>query len=270
MLCFAAIVPHPPIIIPEIGQNDLCGAEKTINALLRLSLLFSAARIDTVILLSPHAVILHDRIALGHASRGEGSFDFLGFPGVAQQYSNDTSLILDIRSYAAASKVATELYRSPELEDAVKLDHGILVPLYYFQKAVQRSFQIAVCSISDFTVNKHFSFGKALRSAIDAYPDKRIAVVASADLSHRLNDQTPYGFHADGKVFDEMLRHLLLEKNLEKIVQIDRDLVENAAACGYLPIVTLLGCLSFSDFSPELLSYEAPWGIGYAVMNMGL
>lgn len=269
MLSFACIVPHPPIIIPEIGGEEILPAEKTINALLRLSLLFAASRADTVLLISPHAVILHDRIAVGYGSLGKGTFGTLGYPDLSQSYAYDSSLVTEITHSAFHKKIQTDSYVTEKQENSVELDHGALVPLYYFSKAYPQPFQVTLSSISDFSSIKHFHYGEALREAIEK-SEKRIAVVVSADLSHRLSAETPYGFHASGEIFDRTLRELIKSKNSEKIVHMDKQLVDEAAACGYQPIVTLMGLLNNTSFEPDIISYEAPWGIGYVVANMKL
>ena len=69
MLSFAAIMPHPPIIVPEVGGNEVKKTEKTINALLKLGLVFRETMPEIVFLVSPHALILHDRIALGFGKK---------------------------------------------------------------------------------------------------------------------------------------------------------------------------------------------------------
>jgi AmmeMemoRadiSam system protein A len=45
----------------------------------------------------------------------------------------------------------------------------------------------------------------------------------------------------------------------------DPDLREAAAECGLNSFIIMSGALDGSEFDSELLSYEAPWGIGYGV-----
>jgi len=47
----------------------------------------------------------------------------------------------------------------------------------------------------------------------------------------------------------------------------DKNLVEEAGECGYRSIIILLGALDGLDWKPEILSYEAPFGVGYLVAN---
>ena len=89
MLCFSAITPHPPIILPEIGKKDVVVTEKTINAMLKLSLAFAESKPDIVIVVSPHAILLHDRIAISYAKYLEGDLGQFGHPEIKQEYKID-------------------------------------------------------------------------------------------------------------------------------------------------------------------------------------
>jgi AmmeMemoRadiSam system protein B len=124
-------------------------------------------------------------------------------------------------------------------------------------------------SFSDFSIQKHFQYGQILKKVIDR-SKKRIAVIASGDMSHRLKEDGPYGFHPAGPQFDKTIMTLLQQKNSEKIIHLPSSLVDEAGECGYRSIAILMGILQDIDFTPQILSYEGPWGIGYLVANMKL
>jgi aromatic ring-opening dioxygenase LigB subunit len=266
MIVFAAITPHPPIILPEIGKKDIVMAEKTINAMLSLSLAFAASKPDIVLVISPHAVLLHDRIAIGYGKQYEGDFGTFGHPDISQTFVGNTTLVDDILHQAFQDKIPMEPYT--QQDGTVPLDHGAMVPLYYFSKAYH-SFDLVLSSFSDFSIQKHFQYGQILKKVIDR-SKKRIAVIASGDMSHRLKEDGPYGFHPAGPQFDKTIMTLLQQKNSEKIIHLPSSLVDEAGECGYRSIAILMGILQDIDFTPQILSYEGPWGIGYLVANMKL
>ncbi len=75
MLKFAAICPHPPILLPSVGsKEDRSKLKKTLESLDYLAGEFKAAKADTIIISSPHPdwgfnVPLY---FLAHRSLGEG------------------------------------------------------------------------------------------------------------------------------------------------------------------------------------------------------
>lgn len=267
MLCFASICPHPPIILPEIGKKDVVVTEKTINAMLKLGLLFAQSKPDIVFVISPHAVLLHDRIAIGYGETVIGDFSQFGHSEVTMQFEGDKTIIDKLQKESYKSKIQLEPYAGHN--EVVPLDHGAMVPLYYLSKAYEKSFSLVLSSFSDFTIMKHFEYGKVIRKVIDTI-DKRIAVIASGDMSHRLKEDGPYGLHPSGPLFDKTFVDLLKVGNIEQILNIKESLLDEAGECGFRSFVTLLGILDGSDYTPEILSYEGPWGVGYLVSHFKL
>ncbi len=99
-------------------------------------------------------------------------------------------------------------------------------------------------------------------------PEEKNVLIASGDLSHRLKEEGPYDFHPDGEKFDKELLSGLKNKDIEKITNLDT-LYPEAGECGLRSICFILGILEASkiNYRPEVLSYEAPFGVGYLVAN---
>ena len=112
--------------------------------------------------------------------------------------------------------------------------------------------------------SKHVDFGVLLKEAIFSL-DKRYAIIASGDLSHRLSLNAPAGFSPKAKEFDKKLIQLLKKKSLDGILNIEPDLIEDAGECGLRSILILLGVIKKMNYEFEVLSYEAPFGVGYLV-----
>jgi len=64
MLTFAAITPHPPILIPSIGKENTKRIQKTSEAMEELEKKLHAAKPDTIIVISPHGAILPDAFSV--------------------------------------------------------------------------------------------------------------------------------------------------------------------------------------------------------------
>ncbi len=102
-----------------------------------------------------------------------------------------------------------------------------------------------------------------------SHSDLKIALIASGDLSHVLREDGPYGFHSDGPKFDKTLIESLKNKDINTILKLD-ELYPEAGECGLRSFCFMLGILDSAklDWKPEILSYEAPFGVGYLVANL--
>ena len=56
----AVMVPHPPIIIPEIGKGEEKKIQNTINAYHQTARRIASWKPDTIVLLSPHQIMYGD------------------------------------------------------------------------------------------------------------------------------------------------------------------------------------------------------------------
>lgn len=110
----------------------------------------------------------------------------------------------------------------------------------------------------------HYAWGKDIASRLK---DKRLAWIASGDMSHRLCEDGPYGFHTLGPKFDKKFIELLKAKDIEGILNLDPELVEGAGECGLRSFYMMLGALTKEKtrWQSEILSYEGPFGVGYLV-----
>jgi len=141
-------------------------------------------------------------------------------------------------------------------------DWGFDVPLFFLAKDFKGEIKKILIGLGDprdyFERGKNFQTGKG-----------RIAIIASGDLSHCLREDGPYGFHPDGPKFDKEFIQALKSKDLEKIFQLDR-LYPQAAECGLRSFCFALGILEGNnvDWHPKILSYEAPFGVGYLVARL--
>jgi AmmeMemoRadiSam system protein B len=113
----------------------------------------------------------------------------------------------------------------------------------------------------------HFAFGNAIRKAAER-SGKRVIIIASGDLSHRLIPGAPAGYDPSGKKFDEQLVKAISDGDTPKILNFDSELVEKAGECGLRSIIILMGALEGLTVKPEVLSYEGPFGVGYMVASL--
>lgn len=257
-LVFGAICPHPPILIPSIGQENLKKIAKTKEAMERLAEDFYHSSPDTVIVISPHSQIMAENFIINHSPKLVGDFSDFGDLETKLEYDNDIGLAYQIRE-SLETKIPIILTESE------KLDHGILIPLYYLTKEIKELSVIPI-SYSLLDWQTHFNFGQGIRKILNQ-SSKRVAVIASGDLSHRLSENAPAGFSPQGKKFDQKLSKLLSEKKINEILKLDDNLINEAGECGFRSILILLGVFDGLNYDIELISYQGPFGVGYLVAN---
>lgn len=259
-LVFAAITPHPPIIIPTIGQENLPKVKETIEAMANLEKDFRAAAPDVVVIISPHGQLFEDAFTINYSDSYSGTFEHLGDLSISLKFNPDLAFLHRLKE-RLEHKLPTIIVQEQ------RVDHGSLVPLYFLTKNIKPN--IVPIGYSLLSYEKHLEFGRIIKEEI-FNSKKRIAIIASGDLSHRLTVDAPAGFSPKGKEFDEQLITFLKNKNSKGIIEMDKNFIEEAGECGLRSILILLGILENINYQPELYSYEGPFGVGYLIMNFKL
>jgi aromatic ring-opening dioxygenase LigB subunit len=199
-IVFAAISPHPPIILPSVGsKEDRDRVKKTIKALEDLGRVFKKENPEEIIISSPHP------------------------------------------------------------------DWGFNVPLFFLAKGFKG--EVKNYLIGSESPEYYFLKGRELGEELSSVKIKRrVALIASGDLSHCLKEDGPYGFNPDGPEFDEKLIDSLKKKDIKTILSLDEKYPE-AAECGLRSFAFLLGILEGLKikYDAEMISYEGPFGVGYLV-----
>lgn len=256
MLVFAGIVPHSPILIPTIGKENQNKLKKTLKAYDILEEELHAAQPDTLIVISPHGEVNNDNFIVNTGSQYSAKFQNFGDFSTELQFKPDLGFINQLKSQNE-TKLPIQLTHSDNL------DHGFAVPLYFLTRKY-KNYRIVPINYALLNYDLHIKLGEAIKEACYSL-NKRYAILASGDLSHRLSYQAPVGFSPQAKDFDKKLIQLLKKKNVESILNLDADLIENAAECGLRSFLILLGVIKKMDYDFHVLSYEAPFGVGYLV-----
>ncbi len=256
---FGCISPHPPIIIREVGQGREAEAQRTIDALEQVAGEIPVHRPETVLVMATHGPLNPGAFVLLAASATQGDFARWGAPHVNFHFDTDTELIAAIRD--EASRAELPLDAASRWNDG--LDWSVTVPLYYLRRGMGDA-PLTPMNISFLSATKHFRFGQAVRHAIDRV-GRRAVIVASADLSHRLSEDGPYGFDPAGPELDRRVREAVASWNVEALLTMDEGFRERAGDDAVSSISFLMGALDGLPVHPRVLSYEGPFGVGYMV-----
>jgi len=107
----------------------------------------------------------------------------------------------------------------------------------------------------------HYRLGQCIAEAAE---HRRVVLIASGDLSHKLPGSS-YGSVPEGIELDRAVTEALGCGDFLALFNISGDLRECAAECGYNSFMVLAGCFDRRSVEARLLSYEGPFGVGYAV-----
>ena len=89
----AYMVPHPPMIVPEVGQGSERQVEATRAAYRRVAEDIASLCPETVIVSSPHATMYADYFHLSPGGEAEGSFAQFRAPQVRFREKYDEELV---------------------------------------------------------------------------------------------------------------------------------------------------------------------------------
>jgi len=225
---------------------------------------FAEAKPETVILISPHGPVDFNSFTINQSPTLAGHFYNFGDFDTEIIFKNDQDLIEKIEKESKNQKIPLRII------DVREIDHGTLVPLYYLVKGLS-NFKLVPLAFSYLDLETHFKFGQLLNKIIGGgRASANYGIIASGDLSHCLTPDAPAGYSPRAKEFDQKIVELLEKKDIKGILNLDPELVEEAGECGYRSIIILLGALNGLDWQPEIISYEAPFGVGYLVANFEL
>ncbi|AGK99986.1 AmmeMemoRadiSam system protein A [Desulfoscipio gibsoniae] len=265
-IVFCGICPHPPVMVPEVGRGQDEEVASTKKAMLELGRRLNESGAQTLVMITPHGTVFSDGIGISAVKELQGSLSQFGAAGVRFTLPNDLQLVHKIKEMAGLQGITTagiDNALAARFGVSTELDHGITAPLYFIREAGV-SMPLVHVSMGLLPFHELYSFGVAVRDAAAAL-DKKVAVLASSDLSHRLTPDAPAGYHPSGKDFDLQLVELVGAADVEGICGIDADLVEKAGECGLRSIIMMLGALDGVEINSEVLSYEGPFGVGYMV-----
>jgi MEMO1 family protein len=266
LLSLIGIAPHPPIIIPTIGRGELKKAQKTVEGMKQLSSMFGEVNPALLIVITPHGSVLREGPAVLTDRHLSGDFGQFGFPNLKIEFETDPRLVDLLRAETECEPIKPVFLNNNSSDhhvSRVSLDHGAMVPLYYLNEAGLKVPGLHI-TFGFKPLKDLYRFGVALRRAVEAR-GLPVAVLASGDLSHRLIPGAPAGYTPRGAEYDQLLVQLLREGDVDKILNIDSNLVEDAGECGLRSFVIALGMVEGETLKTEIISYEGPFGVGYLV-----
>ena len=284
--------PHGLQIIPELEQPYNEDFRPLHDAMMTLSKDIVTKKIDFLILISPHSLSLEDQFGIVLNEKLQGDLPFLTDSNIKSTYLGEKifrplqfkGAPLEARSIRFFLK--NEGINISSLIFGVKsfafpLAWAELLPLYYLETLNCLKIPIIVISIpqSRFKLKNFKPNLQKLARKLTEFMDlcsNHFGLILSSDLAHVHDIGGPYGFHSNGKLFDdavckyfEKLDSLLLHHAIEKYA-------DTAVACGSSNLIILDEILQnqktnqnqtiiHSKWQSNMIHYAAPTYFGMAV-----
>ena len=253
------MVPHPPLIIPEIGRGEEKKIQSTIDAYREAAERIGAWKPDTIVLLTPHQVMYADYFHISPGARAEGDFGQFRAGQVKLTAEYDAAFSELLCQFADGAHVPAGTLGEKEK----RLDHGTMVPLYFINQ-YWTGYRLVRIGLSGLPLTEHYRLGQLIRQTAELL-ERRTVVVGSGDLSHRLKEDGPYGYQKEGPEYDRRIMETMGNAAFWELLEYPEEFCEKAGECGHRSFTILAGALDGQAVRSERLSYEGPFGVGYGV-----
>lgn len=214
-----------------------------------------------IVLISPHGLCYSDYIHIFLGAKFYGDLGAFGAPQVNAEADIDIEFVKRLSDKARKEGLNAGTAGKSDLND----DHGAVIPLHFINKQYD-DYKLVHISLSGLSNVDHYRLGMLIAQTAQEM-NKDTVVVASGDLSHRLKKDGPYGYIKEGHLFDNEITAAMEEGDFLKFLSFSPDYAQKAAECGLKSFIIMAGALDRKDVLPKLLSYEAPFGVGYAVAS---
>ncbi len=263
------LMPHPPIIIPEIGQGEEERVIDTVNSMKSIAKEIKNLHPKTIVIITPHGPLFRDAIAVSDMDSIYGDFSKFGNSDVKLKKDINVELtkkIIEDVLDKGISVAPIDAESASKYDIDTELDHGALVPLYYIDKEYC-DYNIVHITYGILSKSELYNVGIIIKDAVNQFVESAV-IIASGDLSHSLKDSGPYEYNENGAKFDKKILSFLEKGDTLSIFNMDKDLIKQAGECALRSIHVLLGTLDKKVFKGDLLSYEGTFGVGYGVMGI--
>ncbi len=260
----AFMLPHPPLIVPEIGRGEEKKIQKTVDAYHRAARKIAELKPETIIVFSPHSMMYADYFHISPGSQAKGDFGQFRAEQVKMALPYDTEFVQKLCHKAKNRNLPAGTMGEREAQ----LDHGTMVPLYFVNQ-YWTDYQLVRIGLSGHSLGIHYKLGMCIKDTIEAL-GRNAVLIASGDLSHRLKASGPYGYRKEGPEYDARIMELMGRADFGELFKFSEDFCANAGECGHRSFTIMAGALEGLNVHPQPLSYEGPFGVGYGICIYGI
>lgn len=138
----------------------------------------------------------------------------------------------------------------------IRMDWGVFIPLW-FNKMEKKPNLVVLCPSRDTPLIEHVKMGELIKQTAEER-NENIIYIASADQGHCHNSTGPYGFAPESKQYDEFISEIVKDNHLEKLLTINKDLLEKAKPDSLWQMLTLYGAIKDEKFKNDYFYYDCP------------
>jgi AmmeMemoRadiSam system protein B len=212
---------------------------------------------QSMVAVSPHSPRERRAYGIWTGEALQGSLAQFGAPRASVRFPIDQELANTIVAETKGRGLATwEISGEP-------LDHGAVVPLWFLAEAGWRG-PTVLLSLNYPGEGGLDDLGEAIAAAA-SLTRRRVAFLASGDMSHCLKPGAPAGFHPRAKEFDREFVRRVQRGDYRSLHDMDPELTEIAAEDVLDSTLVAAAATGWDATGHKLLSYEGPFGVGYGV-----
>ena len=253
------MVPHPPMIVPAVGRGSEAQVEETARAYEKVAEEIAALCPETIVITSPHSIMYADYFHLSPGSSASGSFAAFRAPSVSFDEHYDEELVSEICRLADEEEFPAGTLG----ERDASLDHGTMVPLWFIRNRYKEG-KIVRIGLSGLPLIDHYRLGQLIKQAAEN-TGRRVVMIASGDLSHKLQEYGPYGYVPEGPEYDERIMDVMGRAAFGELFGFDESFCDRAAECGHRSFVIMAGAFDGTAVTAERLSHQDITGVGYGI-----
>ena len=255
----AVMVPHPPVIIPEIGHGEEQKIRETSDSYRKAAAKIAGWKPETVVVISPHSVMYADYFHISPGTGAQGDFGQFRASQVKFQVDYDTEFVKVLAREAEARDIPAGTLGEREK----RLDHGTMVPLYFLDRYMQ-DYRLVRVGLSGLPFTVHYELGECIRKTAELL-ERDVVIIGSGDLSHKLKEDGPYGFQKEGPEYDERIMDVMGRGAFGELFDFSEDFCDKAAECGHRSFTIMAGALDGLKVKTERLSHQGTFGVGYGI-----
>ncbi|MEK7122990.1 MAG: hypothetical protein AAB855_03995 [Patescibacteria group bacterium] len=263
MIVHGALIPHTPLLLPTIGGNAHHELTSTLESMARLKESIERHMPDTIVLIKTPEKGRRKKNAL-HIQLPQkyvAEFSQFGDLITREEFTCDTVLAAELKDELRRADIPISSVSKESLEYTASIG---LVTL-----CAKLPVKVVVLQPPQTDLDTLFSFGQHLTDVLQKSP-KKIVVLAAGDGAHCSKKGKKEKYEHICLPFDYMFNDAVQKKSSTALLSTNREEMTTLNACAVEPAVVLRGILDSLSWTANMLSYEAPFGVGYSVIEFSV
>jgi aromatic ring-opening dioxygenase LigB subunit len=236
-------------VIPHGDEIIDCPNENSRNMNKVISEMASGDTSESIALISPHSLMLPDKVAIIDTEYASGMYDIKS-GRLSMKCEIDRPRSRQLKTLAGDLADLAGFVTSSGPMSNFPLDFGSIIPLTFFS---QRKI-VLMGQPRPKNVDRMFEFGMVLFGwARDA--DIKISIVFSADQAHTHAPDGPYGYSDESSVYDSAIISAINERDFNRIRTFSPDFIGRAKPDSFWNMIALEGFLEASNLEMKVNYY---------------